>query len=200
VHVIISQQRYDDPGSRLPAEETVNGVHVRRAPTTQFGRSGLPGRGLDYLSFYASAWRLLPKLLEQDDILVAMTDLPLVSIVAMRAAQRRGAHLVNWLQHIYPEVAVQLGISALRGPIGSGLSYLRDRTLRKAAVNIVVGQRMLERISSLGISTENVHVIHNWSDDEQITPVSNVDNPLRQKWGLHNKFVVGCSGNLGRAH
>jgi len=118
----------------------------------------------------------------------------------MRAAQRRGAHLVNWLQHIYPEVAVQLGISALRGPIGSGLSYLRDRTLRKAAVNIVVGQRMLERISSLGISTENVHVIHNWSDDEQITPVSNVDNPLRQKWGLHNKFVVGYSGNLGRAH
>ena len=123
VHVITSQQRYDDPGSRLPAEETVNGVHVSRVPTTQFGRSGLAGRGLDYLSFYASAWRLLPKLLEQDDILVAMTDPPLVSIVAMRAAQRRGAHLVNWLQDIYPEVAVQLGISAARIDPRCGLFF-----------------------------------------------------------------------------
>jgi len=200
VHVITSQQRYDNPGSRLPAKETVNGVHVSRVPTTQFGRSGLLGRGLDYLSFYASAWRLLPTLVKRDDILVAMTDPPLVSIVAMRAAQRRGAHLVNWLQDIYPEVAVQLGVSALRGPIGSGLSYLRDKTLRTAAANVVVGQRMSERISSLGISMDNVHVIHNWSDDEQISPVSNADNPLRREWGLDDKFVVGYSGNLGRAH
>jgi glycosyltransferase involved in cell wall biosynthesis len=47
---------------------------------------------------------------------------------------------------------------------------------------------------------DNVHVIHNWSDDEQISPVSNADNPLRREWGLDDKFVVGYSGNLGRAH
>jgi hypothetical protein len=28
-------------------------------------------------------------------------------------------------------------------------------------------------------------------DDEQISPVSNADNPLRRAWGLENKFVVG---------
>ena len=200
VNVITSQQRYDDPGSRLPAKEIVNGINVFRVPTTHFGRAVLLGRGFDYLSFYVSAWRALRGLVERDDILVAMTDPPLVSIVAMHAAKNRGAHLVNWLQDIYPEVAVQLGISALRGPIGGGLSYLRDKTLRTAAANVVVGQRMRETIASLGVSTENVHVIHNWSDDEQITPVSNADNPLRREWGLDDKFVVGYSGNLGRAH
>jgi colanic acid biosynthesis glycosyl transferase WcaI len=200
VHVITSQQRYDDPGSRLPAKEIVNGINVFRVPTTHFGRAVLLGRGFDYLSFYASAWRALRGLVKRDDILVAMTDPPLVSIVAMQAAKRRGAHLVNWLQDIYPEVAVQLGISALRGPIGSGLSYLRDKTLRTAAANVVVGQRMRETIASLGIATDNIHVVHNWSDDEQIYPVSNADNPLRREWGLDDKFVVGYSGNLGRAH
>jgi colanic acid biosynthesis glycosyl transferase WcaI len=200
VHVITSQQRYDDPGSRLPAKEIVNGINVFRVPTTHFGRAVLLGRGFDYLSFYASAWRALRGLVKRDDILVAMTDPPLVSIVAMQAAKRRGAHLVNWLQDIYPEVAVQLGISVLRGPIGSGLSYLRDKTLRTAAANVIVGQRMRETIAARGIATENVQVIHNWSDDERIYPVSNADNPLRREWGLDDKFVVGYSGNLGRAH
>jgi glycosyltransferase involved in cell wall biosynthesis len=200
VHVITSQQRYDDPQSRLPATEIVNGVHVSRVPTTQFGRAVLLGRGIDYFSFYASAWRVLRDLVKRDDILVAMTDPPLVSIVAMLATKRRGAHLVNWLQDVYPEVAVQLGISVLRGPIGSGLSYLRDKTLQTAAANVVVGQRMRERIASRGASTDNVHVIHNWSDDEQISSTRHADNPLRHKWGLDDKFVVGYSGNLGRAH
>jgi colanic acid biosynthesis glycosyl transferase WcaI len=48
VHVITSQQRYDDPQSRLPATEIVNGVHVSRVPTTKFGRAVLLGRGFDY--------------------------------------------------------------------------------------------------------------------------------------------------------
>ena len=200
VHVITSRQRYDDPDSRLPANETVNGVQVTRVQTTHFGRSVLVGRGFDYLSFYVSAWRALRALVQRDDIIVAMTDPPLVSIVAMAAAKRPGAHLVNWLQDIYPEVAVQLGISALRGPIGGGFSYLRNKTLQTAAANVVLGQCMHEKIASFGLSTDNVSVIHNWSDDEEISPVSNADNPLRHEWGLADKFVVGYSGNLGRAH
>src|SRR5262249_58250922 len=51
-----------------------------------------------------------------------------------------------------------------------------------------------------GIAAERVHLIPNWSDDEHISPVSHADNPLRQAWGLADKFVVGYSGNLGRAH
>jgi hypothetical protein len=57
VHVITSQQLYDNPKAALPATEIVRGVHVHRVPTTQFGRSALLGRVVDYLSFYLSMWR-----------------------------------------------------------------------------------------------------------------------------------------------
>jgi colanic acid biosynthesis glycosyl transferase WcaI len=50
VHVITSQQRYDDQKACLPAQETVAGVRIHRIRTTRFGRSGLFGRGVDYLS------------------------------------------------------------------------------------------------------------------------------------------------------
>ena len=145
VHIVTSQQRYEDPKSRLPPREIVQGVHVHRVATTHFGRSALIGRAIDYFSFYMSAWRELNRLLAVDDIVVAKTDPPLVSIVAMLAAQRRGAHLVNWLQDIYPEVAANLGLSVFHGPLGGALSYVRDKTLKMAVANVVVGERMRER-------------------------------------------------------
>ena len=200
VHIVTSQQRYEDPKSRLPPGEIVQGVHVHRVATTHFGRSALIGRAIDYFSFYMSAWRELNRLLAVDDIVVAKTDPPLVSIVAMLAAQRRGAHLVNWLQDIYPEVAANLGLSVFHGPLGGALSYVRDKTLKMAVANVVVGERMRERLVSRGIPANNIDVIHNWSDDEQISAIEPDNNPLRRQWQLDGKFVVGYSGNLGRAH
>ena len=89
VHVITSQQCYDNPKFRLPAAEIIHNVHITRVPTTQFGRARLIGRAIDYLSFYAAAWRALRNLVQRDDVVVAMTDPPLLSIVAMQAAKRR---------------------------------------------------------------------------------------------------------------
>ena len=60
VHVITSQQLYDDPQAHLPPRDTLNGVQIHRVTTTHFGRSRLVGRAIDYLSFYASAWRSAP--------------------------------------------------------------------------------------------------------------------------------------------
>src|SRR5262249_18949707 len=45
-----------------------------------------------------------------------------------------------------------------------------------------------------------VHVIPKWCNDEVIRPGAQSENPLRQSWGLVGQFVLGYSGNLGRAH
>lgn len=200
VHVITSQQLYDEPQARLPAEELLGGVHVHRVRASRFGRANLVGRAVDYLSFYASAARALLAAAQRDDIIVAMTDPPLISIVAMRVALARGAQLINWLQDIYPEVAVELGVPFLRGPVVRTIAKLRDRSLRVAVANVVVGQHMAAKVAALGIAPERIAVIPNWSADQDIRPVDRYDNPLRHKWRLGDKFVVGYSGNLGRAH
>jgi colanic acid biosynthesis glycosyl transferase WcaI len=200
VHVITSQQLYDDPQQQLPASAIERGVFIHRVSTTKFGRSALPGRALDYLSFYRSTYNLARRLIEPGDTVVAMTDPPLCSILAMWVARKKGARLVNWLQDIYPEIAVELGVPLFKGPIGYGLSYVRDRSLKAAAVNVVVGQAMAERLVKRGVTPDRIKVIHNWADDVEITPISHERNRLRKLWKLENKFVVGYSGNLGRAH
>ena len=200
VHVVCSRQLYDDPAALLPASEVVQGVHVHRIWTSRFGRDRLLGRAIDYASFYVTAAVKLLGLLRQGDTVIAKTDPPLISIVAAVIAKLRGAHLVNWLQDIFPEVASHLGANPLPRWLDEVLKNLRDRSLKAARVNVVLGGRMLEHLEGRGIPGEQIRIIENWSDAEAIVPIPVDACGLRNMLGLTEKFVVGYSGNMGRAH
>jgi glycosyltransferase involved in cell wall biosynthesis len=200
VHVVASRQRYDDPDARLPPEQTERGVHIHRIATTRFGRARLLGRAIDYLGFYRALRGGLRSLLRPGDVVVAKTDPPLISVVVMAAAARSGARPINWVQDLYPEVAVQLGVPGLRGPVSRVFAHWRDRSLQFAAANVVISERMAEAVAARAVPPERIHVIPNWCDDEIIVPISRHGNQLRRQWSLQDQFVVGYSGNLGRAH
>jgi glycosyltransferase involved in cell wall biosynthesis len=57
-----------------------------------------------------------------------------------------------------------------------------------------------ERLSALGVDPRKVAVIANWADGAALRPVAPGANPLRAAWGIGDRFVVGYSGNMGRAH
>jgi len=177
VAVVTSRQRYDDARAKLPRREIVRGVDVRRVWSTRFGRAFLPGRAIDYATFYCSAFFALLRNTSHDSTIVALTDPPLISVVAALAAMLRGAALINWTQDLFPEVAEALGMRALRV-----LRRTRDWSLRRARTNVALGDSMAARLP-------NAIVIHNWAD----AALHPVDVP-------HDRFVVGYSGNLGRAH
>ncbi len=200
VQVVTSRQRYLDAGARLPARESLQGVEVHRVWTSRFGREGLPGRAVDYLSFYLSAaWRLR-RLVRPGDLVIAMTDPPLLSVLVRWALVGRRVRLVNWLQDLFPEVAAALRVRLAGGVVGRVLQRWRDVSLRAAALNVVIGERMAERLRAAGVAPAHIRVIHNWADGAAIRPLDPETNPLRRAWGLEHAFVVGYSGNLGRAH
>ena len=171
VHVVTGTQIYDDPKASLPAYEIINDVHVHRVSSTKFGRSALLGRSIDYLSFYRSVWHCLIQVVQQGDIVIAKTDPPLVSVVAMAAARRKGARLINWLQDIFPETAVELGVPFMRGPVAASLAMLRNWSLRNAEATAVIGDLMARKVEALGTPPERIHVIPNWSNDKDIQPI-----------------------------
>src|SRR3954454_14333980 len=113
VHVIASRQLYDKPGAALPAYDMTRGVHIHRVGTTSFGRSRLPGRAMDYLSFYFTSWRCALSVARPDDILVAKTDPPMISLIGMVAPRQRGAKLTIWVQDVSPEIAIEFCVPFL---------------------------------------------------------------------------------------
>lgn len=202
VTVICSRQKYDDPEVKLPPRDRYHGVEIVRLWTTRFGRNNLAGRAVDYLTFYLSAaWRLIV-LVRKNDVLVAKTDPPMLSVLAGPIARLRGAKLVNWLQDLFPEVAMAVGPGrdGAMGPLYRFMKVLRDRSLRAADMNVVLGDRMAARVLALGVAPDKIHLIPNWADARVLKPVLHVENALRSDWGLNGTFVVGYSGNLGRAH
>lgn len=200
VHIVCSRQLYDAAHARLAAEEMLGGVSIHRVWTTRFGRRSLLGRAFDYASFYVMCAAALARLLRRADIVVAKTDPPLISIVAAGVARLKGAALVNWLQDVFPEVASQLGANPLPAAFDRALRRLRDASLRAAAANVVLGTRMLEYVGTRRTPASRCHVIENSADAESLRPRSPGDSALRVRLGLIDKFVIGYSGNLGRAH
>ena len=59
---------------------------------------------------------------------------------------------------------------------------------------------MKGRLVAEGIPKQRISVIHNWADGDAISPRPSFHRSYRREWGLEDKFVVGYSGNLGRAH
>jgi len=202
VTVITSRQRYDDPNIQLPARSRHENVEIIRLWTTRFGRLNLAGRAIDYLTFYFSAiWQLL-RHVHKNDVVIAKTDPPMLSVVAGPITWLKGAKLVNWLQDLFPEVAMAAGPGndGAMGPLYRAMKVLRDRSLRAADMNVVLGDRMAVRVANLGVEPHKIRIISNWADADLLHPIPHAQNALRQDWGLHEKFVVGYSGNLGRAH
>ena len=199
VGVIASRGLYDDPNAALPARETRDGVTIHRVVRPRFGRAKLAGRAADYLAMYRGFAAALWRLAAPGDVVVAKTDPPLLSCVAAPIARAKRLVLVNWLQDLYPEVAIALGVTALR-PAAPLLRAARDASLRASADNVAIGETMARRLIAAGVAAARVSVIPNWSDDDVVRPIARDANPLRAAWGLEDKFVLGYSGNLGRAH
>ncbi len=200
VHVVTSRQLYDDPAAILPAAETIRGVAVHRVRTSRFGRTALAGRTIDYASFHFAAADRLIRLARPNDIIIAKTDPPLVSVTAAGAARVRGARLVNWIQDVFPEVAERLGVLSQDGASAGVLRRARDIALRQAATNVAIGTRMARCLEAVTNGSGNVRTIGNWTDDDAVRPVPAARNRLRREWDLEGRFIVGYSGNLGRAH
>ncbi len=199
VTVVASRLRYEG-GESLVERETHDGVTIHRVATTRFGRGALAGRAIDYVSFYLAAMMAAVRILRRGDILVAKTDPPLLQVPLSLVSRLRGARQVNWMQDVYPELAVALGIRQLAGWPGRALTVLRSRSIRSSAATVAIGARMKEALIAAGAEPTQIIEIHNWGDDAVLAAA---DDPavLREAWGFSAKrLVVGYSGNLGRAH
>ena len=200
VVLVASRLSYDNTSAQLPAREQWNGINIHRVWTSGFGRAHLLGRLLDYMTFYLSLPWTLWRILRRGDVVIAKTDPPLISLLVAPIAWLRGAVLVNWLQDVFPELAVAMGEPKIPRLLTRILQTLRNKSLRLAAMNVVIGERMSEYFHTQGISAKHLRVIPNWAHEADISPMPSSQSQLRQSLKLTDKFVVGYSGNLGRAH
>jgi glycosyltransferase involved in cell wall biosynthesis len=179
-----------------PGRSEHEGVRVVRVSSTSFDRTRLDRRALNYTSYLAGA--LLTGIRQEPpDIVVAMTDPPVVGDVALGVARRFRVPFVVISQDVFPETALALG--SLGNPVVVGLlRTLIGAYLRRADRVVAIGDTMRERLAAKGAKRERIAVIPNWVDTTQLAPRPH-DNEWARRHGLAGRFVVMHSGNVGQA-
>lgn len=173
-----------------------NGVRITRVSSTSYDRSALGRRAANYFSYLGSALAYALRG-PAPDLVLCMTDPPIVGDLGVVVGRRFGAPVVVVSQDVFPEIATEL--ERLRNPfVVAVLGGLVGAYLRRADRIVAIGETMRARLEAKGAPPERLRIIPNWVDTTEITPQPR-DNPWARAHGLDTCFVVMHSGNVGHA-
>lgn len=170
--------------------EALCGVAVVRAGGRGEGRPGLRG-------YLAALIRLTVRALAlpRHDVVVTMTDPPLLALAGPLLAMRHGA-AVHWCHDLFPALLPVLGVrlpSAVVRPLEGAMAA----ALRRHGRVIAIGRCMAGRLRALGV--REPAVVPNWGDPA-IRPLPRAASGLRAELELGERFTVAYAGNFGLAH
>ncbi len=197
VEAIASQAVYEG-GKRLPANETVNGVRIRRVWAPSLGKSSTIGRLADFACYVfgsLSAAMFSPRA----DRLVILTNPPMYPLVGLLLNFFRREPYVYVLMDLFPEAIIRTGAMKPKGLLARLLTRLTKATFLRAKKVITLGTCMASLVEDYGVPPAKIEIVRNWANDELVRPIAPQDNPLRQELGLGGKFIVMYSGNMGHA-
>src|SRR5256714_5013560 len=175
--------------------EVHRGVSIRRANGTRMRPKRFAARAANYVSYFAAA-TVASFGVGTPDVVVSLTDPPIVGLAALWAARRAGARFVFLCEDVFPEVGV-LVEDFRSDTVNSSLDRMNRYLLAASDAVGALGERMRGRlVDEKGADPRRVHVIHNWADCEAIAPGPK-DNAFTRAHGLVDRFVVMHSGNVG---
>jgi colanic acid biosynthesis glycosyl transferase WcaI len=196
LHVVAGQPNLVHFGrqQRLIQQEEHDGVHVLRVRNVRFSKATMLGRAVGLASYLLLS--LLAGLrFSKPDRIVVETDPPVLGALGALLKWWHRCPLIFYVQELHPEAALVLG--RLRPGMLTRLLHCGTQVgLRHADRVVVIGEDMRRRVLARGITAEKVSIVPNWADTRALYPRTE-SRPLRQEWGVDDRFVVMYSGNLG---
>src|SRR5678815_1004430 len=179
----------------LAPSEWRHGVHIVRAAGSTLDPQRFVGRATNYISYFASA-AVKGLAIRTPDVVVALTDPPIIGLAALAAAAKARAPFVFLCEDIFPEVAALLE-DFRSDAVDAALTRVNRFLVRKATRIVALGDTMKRRlVDGKGADPSKVTVIHNWADCSSVAPGPR-DNPFARQHGLVDRFVVLHAGNIG---
>lgn len=176
-----------------PRSEHVGGYVLRRVGGTAPGRR--PWDIVLQIRALAAAIAALPP----TDVLVTLTDPPMLPVVAPVARRRCGA-LVHWSMDVYPELLPLVGCAVPR-PAEALLSALRDQALFRHDAVVALGTCMAERLGERLLGRVPVTVVEPWPDPAIALPAGAGTGLRRHLLAATGAGTLAVyAGTLGRSH
>jgi glycosyltransferase involved in cell wall biosynthesis len=174
-----------------------------------------------YLNVWLRMWWAGMGLPQRPDLVVTMTDPPMMAVAGDLIARAHKCKHIHWCQDLYPDVMPALGFKLSDGMMNF-LKTRSRRAMKRADRVVVVGRCMARHLVRTGMDAPKITLIPNWPDFELLAPDPRTRRPLSGKAAFRAanegqiaemakpfealfqdndpKFRVLYSGTLGRAH
>ncbi len=169
-------------------------VRVERLRHTTFDKRRLLGRltNLATFTWKVRAWGTqAPKF----DAVISETDPFFLPLVAAPLAKRMGAKYIAYIQDVYPDIGIALGMQGENLLTRALRERLRRAYLRADRI-VVLDEDMRDRLAWWGLPRDKFVIISNWVDTTKVRPLTG-HNAFRAQHALQGRFVVMHSGNMG---
>lgn len=178
------------PGSaRGVAADQLPGLRIVRTQTPAFARRAA-ARITGYAAYLVGALYHGLREARPETTIVTLTTPPLLAVVGAILKKGRSGSLVIWEMDVYPDIATDLGVLRIGGPVARIVRALSNWAHREAKAIVVLGPEMKERLRARGVPAEKIHICENWADGNDIVPLPFPAGPL----------TIHYSGNLGLPH
>jgi glycosyltransferase involved in cell wall biosynthesis len=201
VEVYTSQPKY--MGKRrvkLPGKDMYNGIKINRLSCIQLSKENSLFRIINWFSFFFHTIIILFLRSSSKDILLIVTNPPILPFVGLLFDVVRGQRFVPIIYDVYPDIAVALEVVEENSFFVKLWKRLNNVLYEKASKIVVIGVRMKQTIinNSKDKNFESkIEVIYNWENPEGIKPLNKEDNTFAKKNGYNKVLAVLYSGNFG---
>jgi colanic acid biosynthesis glycosyl transferase WcaI len=198
VTLICGRPSYDPTDRRawrLWQSERLKGVTVVRVGSTDYPRTQMARRVLNYLSYVVLS---VPRaIFAQCDVVLAMTDPPFEGIVGAFVAMLKGKPFVYNIRDLYPDMALG-GSIVPPGLLARVWEILHRWALHRATRVIVLGEDMKARIVAKGVPAERVSIVRDGVETAAISSAApELDSEVISAIRSGFRFVLLHAGNLG---
>ncbi|MGI9091632.1 MAG: glycosyltransferase family 4 protein [Gemmatimonadaceae bacterium] len=193
VRVVCSQPTYSARGLNAPRREQLGGVDVVRTWSPSLPKDSLPGKLGNMIAFSVGVSAILCRSVRPGDVVLAVTNPPLLPYLASLVARWRGARFVLLVHDMFPETLVVAGLAGSSSLAVRVLDAASRALVRSAHTVVAIGRDMEVRLVAKG--ARKTCVIPNWADVQEITAV-----PTPPSCAANTPFIVQYAGNIGRTH
>lgn len=200
VEVLTGRPSYGPPDTwrDCPLRETVDGVKIRRLKVARFDKNFLPGRLVNYLTFVVPMISSMLFHSRRDTVYLYTTNPPFLGAIGAFVCLFREHHYVTLLHDAHPQLGVWVGTFKHGSLIQRVWSWLNRRKYNRSRETIVLCKAAKKLVHETYQVPENhIHVIPNWADGEDLTPIDKHDSSIARQHGFLDDFVLLYSGNMG---
>ena len=202
VTVYSSIRDYENPGKTFSNNEIVNNVKIQRINNTGFGKKNKISRLLDFISFnFLIFIKLLFVNKNKFDLIIGMTNPPLLSYIALKIAKFKSIKFIYWTMDLQPELAIVANYIKAGSNTALSLQKRGDYIFKFSDKIITLDSFMEKHILKRTNGFNNkIDIIPVWPIMNKIYSGNRSNNPFRLKNNFKDKIVIMYSGNHSVMH